>query len=200
MDLNTDIRSRAIWHRRLQRRPIPAHGLGSIEIYATLCCSALLISQALPRIESIRDRQAVQVVAGELDQQLRMARQTAITLNTPVRLTLRALTGGDGHCTLMHTGDPRECRCADPATGTPAGCDAPARLLHASSTRLAEAGATVTTLNRTLIFAPDHGTVTPTATFEIRSRQGLRVRKIINILGRVRGCAVTALPGWSLCA
>ncbi len=186
--------------QRGRPRPKPARGLGSIEIYASLCCSALLVSQALPRLEALRDRQAVQVVAGELDQQLRLARQTAIALDSPVRLTLRALADGSGHCTLMHTGDPQACSCADPGTGAQAGCDAPARLLQSSSTRFAEAGATVTTLNRTLIFAPDHGTVTPTATFEIRSRQGLRVRKIINILGRVRGCAVTPLPGWTACA
>ncbi|MEK8027839.1 pilus assembly FimT family protein [Pseudaquabacterium rugosum] len=199
MEPNTAIRCRAVGALDRHGKKA-ARGLGSIEIYASLCCSALLVSQALPRIDAIRDRQAVQVVAGELDQQLRMARQTAIALDTPVRLTLRALTGGGGHCTLTHTGDPQACRCADPTTGAPAACDAPARLLQASSTRLAEAGATVTTVNRTLIFAPDHGTVTPTATFEIRSRQGLRVRKIINILGRVRGCAVTPLPGWSTCA
>ena len=172
-------------------------GLGLLELCACMCCVALLTLRALPELTTLRDRQAARNVADALDQQLRLARLLALSHGENMRLTVRPLTGASGHCSLVHTGAAVLCTCATaPDTVR---CEAPARLLYSSKTRLDEAGATVIGVERSLLFSAKYGTVTPAATFEVRSRKGQRVRKIINVLGRVRGCSPTGLPDMPAC-
>ena len=70
----------------------------------------------------------------------------------------------------------------------PPSCTGNATLLH--STRLATASRVTLATNATsVVFDPQHGTSTPTATYRLVAADGREIRQIVNVMGRIRSCS-----------
>lgn len=174
----------------------PARGFTWIEALCVLSVLSVLFGAAWPGLRDLRTHQVLQAVAASLETDVHLARSAALAGNRRVRLTVRALPDGSGSCTMVHTGSATACTCDG---GGQARCDAGAQLLRLSEQPLAD-GAAISSVDRSLIFDPAKGTVTPTATLTITDRQGQRLRKVVNVLGRMRTCSPDGLAGMPTCS
>ncbi|MBC7730212.1 MAG: GspH/FimT family pseudopilin [Microbacteriaceae bacterium] len=160
-------------------------GLSLVEFLCSLAIMALLMGGALPLFDELRWSQALQSAASLLETDLHHARSLAVISGRPVRLSIQAPSAG-GSCYVVHTGAAHACRCDGRGQ---AQCEAGAELL-----RLAEqpvnAGIRLAPVNRSILFDGGKGTVTPTATLKIIDPDGRTVHQVVNIMGRVRTCAV----------
>ena len=160
-------------------------GLSLVEFLCSLAIMALLMGGALPLFDELRWSQALQSTASLLETDLHHARSLAVISGRPVRLSIQAPSAG-GSCYVVHTGAAHACRCDGRGQ---AQCEAGAELL-----RLAEqpvnAGIRLAPVNRSILFDGGKGTVTPTATLKIIDPDGRTVHQVVNIMGRVRTCAV----------
>jgi len=54
--------------------------------------------------------------------------------------------------------------------------------------------------SRSVVFDATKGTSTPTATMQLTARNGMTLRQVMNILGRVRSCSpAPSLSGYRAC-
>ena len=165
----------------------PARGLTLVELLCVLAISAVLLGGAWPMFTEMHARQALQAQAALLETDLHFARSQALASGQAVRLSVQAMDSGTT-CYLVHTGPAHACRCSG---GGLAVCGNGSRLL-----RLAEqggpSGIALAPVQRSILFDPGMGTVTPTATLRATDRDGRAVHQIINIMGRVRSCTPSA--------
>jgi len=158
-------------------------GLSAVELMISLAISAVLMGGAVPMLKDLRNGQALRATAALLETDIQFARSQAMASGQPLRLSLQSVNGAES-CYVIHTGAANACRCEGAGQ---AHCDAGATLL-----RLAEqtgaSGITLAPVQRSLLFDPGKGTVTPTATLKIQDRDGRAIHQVINIMGRVRSC------------
>jgi type IV fimbrial biogenesis protein FimT len=169
-------------------------GLSLVELLSVACICLVLIGQAVPSLQALRQDQLLRAIADTVNADVHFARSAALANDLNVRLAVQALPGG-GSCTLVHTGAANACECTG---GGLARCDTGAQLLRLSEQPAAR-GAALTSLDKSLIFDASKGTVTPTATLVVADRDGRSVRQVINIMGRVRSCSPTAAAGFKRC-
>ena len=175
--------------------PAPARGLTLVELLCVLAISAVLLGGAWPMFLELQARQALQSQAALLETDVYFARSQALSSGQAVRLSVQAMANG-ATCYVVHTGPAHACRCSG---GGQAVCDVDTRLL-----RLAEQGGpsriALAPAQRSVLFDPGKGTVTPTATLRLTDPQGRGIHQIINIMGRVRSCTpTTGLAGLRPC-
>ena len=175
---------------RHYQAPTPAlrtaqRGLSLIELLCSLAIMALLMGGALPLFNELRWSQALQSAASLLETDLHHARSLAVITGRPVRLSIQAPATG-GSCYVVHTGAAHGCRCDGHGQ---AECDAGAELL-----RLVEqpvnAGIRLAPVDQSILFDGGKGTVTPTATLNLIDPDGRTIHQVVNVMGRVRTCAV----------
>ena len=169
-------------------------GLSCLEAVAALAVAALAAGSAAPSFNEARERRHLEGAAMQLATDLRYARSLAATHRAPIRFAVQ-LQGADA-CYVLHTGSTNQCRCT--STGA-VSCSGEAQALRvvgfgaSDPVRLAS-GST------SLLFDPDRGTVTPTATIKLRGAGNQSVHQIINIMGRVRACTPAgAMSGFPAC-
>ena len=176
--------------RQHHQAPAPAlrtaqRGLSLIELLCSLAITALLVGGALPMFNELRWSQALQSAASLLETDLHHARSLAVISGRPVRLSIQATTSG-ASCYIVHTGAAHACRCDGRGQ---AQCAAGAEML-----RLVEqpvtAGIRLAPTERSIVFDGGKGTVTPTATLKLNDPDGRTIHQVVNIMGRVRTCAV----------
>ena len=175
--------------------PAPARGLTLVELLCVLAISAVLLGGAWPMLLELQARQALQSQAALLETDVYFARSQALSSGQAVRLSVQAMANG-ATCYVVHTGPAHACRCSG---GGQAVCDVDTRLL-----RLAEQGGpsriALAPAQRSVLFDPGKGTVTPTATLRLTDPQGRGIHQIINIMGRVRTCSPAAkVSGYKSC-
>ena len=182
----------------LVTRPIgkPSNGLSAVELMISLAISTVLLGSAVPMLQDLRTGQALRATAALLETDIQFARSQAMASGQPLRLSLQSINGAES-CYVIHTGAANACRCDGAGQ---AHCDAGAKLL-----RLAEqpgaSGITLAPVQRSLLFDPGKGTVTPTATLRVEDREGRAIHQIVNIMGRVRSCTPSVgLSGLKPCA
>ena len=160
-------------------------GFTLIECCVAMSVATVLATTAVPGLQSMLDGQKLRNASADLASDLRLARDAALTRGENVRITFKAAAGAS--CTIVHTGAAADCVCgADPAV--PPSCTGKATLLHA--TRLATASrVTLATNAASVVFDPQHGTSTPTATYRLVAADGREIRQIVNVMGRVRSCS-----------
>lgn len=174
-------------------RPLPQptpgaeRGLTLVELLCVLAITAVLLGGAWPMFLDMHARQALQSQAALLETDVHFARSQALTNGRAVRLSVQAMANG-ATCYVVHTGPAHACRCSG---GGQAVCDVDTHLL-----RLAEQGGpssiALGPVQRSVLFDPGQGTVTPTATLRLTDARGRAIHQIINIMGRVRSCTPTA--------
>lgn len=165
--------------------PHHQHGLTLVEVGIAMAISALITALALPSLGDILARRKLHGWAQQLVADIRLARSEAILHNAPVRISFAS--GASGTCYVIHTGRADGCPCA-PGPATTA-CPASARIKHVVFEE--HAGIRLSSNVRSMLFEP-RGTVTPAATITVHSDRGGSIRHVVNILGRVRSCAVPA--------
>jgi type IV fimbrial biogenesis protein FimT len=130
-------------------------------------------------------------VAAQLHNDLALIRSLAVSRNE----TLRFAFAGPS-CYVIHNGDAGSCTCT---SGVSARCEGNPEILRI--VKLAP-DIPVRLESNVNSFAVDplRGTVSPTGTFKVVARGGSSIRKIINIMGRVRSCSpAPVVPGYLVC-
>ena len=114
----------------------------------------------------------------------------AITGGTSVRLSVLGTDAG-GSCYVLYTGAADACSCEGRGQTR---CEAGARLLRLEE-QAGSAGVLLVPLQRSIIFDARKGTVTPTATVKVVAADGRAIHQVVNIMGRVRTCALAGSVG-----
>ncbi|MFT3666156.1 GspH/FimT family protein [Piscinibacter sp.] len=166
-------------------------GFTLVEAGVVIAVLAAAVTVAVPGLQRVIEQRRLDAAATQLAATLQLARSESLARNRVVRLAHDAATG----CTLLHTGAAGACRC------TPRGeadCAAGAVLIRSSG---ATPGVSIQSNTASLAFDPQHGTVTPTATWRVvAARDGRAVHHVINLMGRVRSCSPNAaVPGYRAC-
>lgn len=183
----------------LQARPRQAQGpltrqrgLSLIEAIMTTAVLAVTTGTALPNLMGMAQRHRLEGATAQLETELQYARSLAVTDRRAVRFSFTA--DGAGSCYVIHTGGPGACRCE----GETAVCTGDASAIRTVAHGAAN-GLRVSSNSASFMFDPTRGTVTPTATIELGNARGDALRLVVNILGRVRACTPTGMPGHRAC-
>ena len=175
-------------HGRRQR------GLSCLEALAALAVAAFAAGSAAPSFTQAREWHQLEGAALQLATDLRYARSLAATHRTAVRF--RVQVQGAEACYLLHTGSAGQCLCTPAGAAT---CSGEAQALRVVGFAAGDP-VRLTSGPTSLLFDPDRGTVTPTATLKLRGAGSQALHQIINIMGRVRACTPAAsMPGYPTC-
>jgi type IV fimbrial biogenesis protein FimT len=159
-------------------------GVSLVETLCVLAILLVLLGSSLPLFNDLRMGQRLLAVAALLESDIHLARSTAIRSGQPVRLVVQAAPSG-GSCYMVHNGASDACTCDDNGH---ARCVAGVQVLRIES-QTAAAGVVLRALPHPVLFDGRKGTVTPTATLRLASRDGRAIHQVINIMGRVRSCS-----------
>ena len=167
-------------------------GVTLVESLMVLAVTAVVLGTAVPSFEAARERRQVEGAAAQLETDIHHARSMAVARSATLRMSFQH--GAAGSCYVVHSGNAGDCQCA--ADGS-AVCRPGAQSFQ---TVYWPAGSAVRVVanSRSLVFDETRGTVTPTATIQVHGRQHT-IRQIVNVMGRVRSCSPSALPGYRAC-
>ena len=176
---------------RTARTRRPARGLSMVGLLCSVSITATALGTAVPGLRDLKQRKALEMTATEFISSVQTARADARLRPGGVRLSLQTIATGS--CVVVHTGAAHACRCNADRT---ASCDKGAELVRLSV--IDAPAVTVVPAKASLLFTPDRGTVTPTATVRFSDEKGRAIHEIVNIMGRVRSCspgaAIVGLP------
>lgn len=165
--------------------PARQRGITLVEQLIVMAIFAVLLGAALPSLDQIRARRHLEGAAAQLETELQFTRGLAVARDASVRIGFES--DGAGSCYVIHTGGPNDCSCAG---GKQAVCGAGAEAIR--TVRFdADSPVALRSNVRSMVFAPETGTVTPTATLRMTNRRGDELRLVVNIMGRVRQCTPT---------
>jgi type IV fimbrial biogenesis protein FimT len=168
-------------------------GLSLVESLITLAIIVVSVSTALPGFRSALERRHVEGAAAQLETDIQHARSLAVANNHSVRLKFG--DGVAGSCYAVFSGAAHQCECL---------ADGGSRCLGTQpvwrSVGFAAAGEVQLKSNvGSIVFDPQQGTSTPTGTLRILGRSGQAVHLVVNLMGRVRACSPSGLPGYKPC-
>ncbi len=167
-------------------------GLTLVESMIALAITAVTVGTIAPSLGKLQDRRRLEAATAQLETELQYARSLAVARNESVRFSFQA--DATTSCYVIHTGSPNACRCL---TGLPV-CNGTAQAMRLVRYE-AESRVRSTSNSASFLFDAVKGTVTPTATLEMRNPRGDALRLVVNIMGRVRSCTPSALPGYKAC-
>lgn len=161
-------------------------GVSLLEGLVTTAVTAALVVAAPAGLQAWAAAQRLQGMVAQLETELQHARSLAVARNEQVRVGLPV--AGGGRCVLLYSGPPAGCTCHADGTAQCVPAATPLRQVEVDP-RL-----TVRLVGQSQHFAFSgvHGTVTPTATVEVGHAGGRSVRLVVNLMGRIRSCAVGA--------
>ena len=161
-----------------------ARGHTLIELLLVGMLLAWLLTSAVPSFQAFLSRRHLDGIAAQWVADLQFLRTGAVARHEPLRLTYLHTAQGSGWA--VHTGEADTCSVAA-AAAAPITCSSGSELLRSAwwpvNARVA-VQANVTSMR----VDPRQGTVTPTGSWELSSSDGVRLRHVVNILGRVRVC------------
>jgi type IV fimbrial biogenesis protein FimT len=166
-------------------------GVTLVEACLVAAVAAVLVGIVAPGFEQIRERRHLEGIAAQLETDLQFTRGLAVARNQTLRL---AFVGAS--CYVVHSGPATDCHCA--ADGS-ASCTGDPQVLHVVQLD-PDSGVVLKSNSASVGFDSVKGTVTPTATIQVVARSGPSIRKIVNLMGRVRSCSpAPALAGYTSC-
>lgn len=159
-------------------------GITLVEQLVTASVAGLLALSSLPGFEEAKAKRRLEGTAAQLESELQFARSAAVARSETVRVAF----GGSpaGSCYVIHTGQPHDCRCEVDGS---AQCAPGAQVLRSAGFPAVD-GLRLSSSAAQVGFDAEHGTVTPTTTVQLQNRRGDTQRLVINVMGRIRGCAV----------
>ena len=167
-------------------------GVSLLEMLIVMAVCVILVGAAAPSLRKSIERHRLESATAQLETELQFARSLAIASNRNVRFSFQANTAQS--CYVIHTGAANACQCEGASTVCTAGATAIRSVSFDSGS-----GLRGTSNSASFLFDPAKGTVTPTATLEMRNAQGDVLRLVINIMGRVRSCTSTGMLGYKNC-
>ena len=168
-------------------------GFSLIESAIVLAVTAIVAATAVPSLVSFIDGRRLDATANALAADVHFVRTEAVARNVTVRLSVLEAPGGT--CWVVHTGPAAQCSCGD---APPAVCGGGA--VEIKTVVLAAADRVSVRANvASIAFDPLHGTSTPTGTLRLADAAGRTVHHVVNVMGRVRSCTPTGVPGWRAC-
>ena len=170
----------------------PALGVSLVECLCAVSIIPTSLGLAAPSLSTWRERQTVLSAAAELETDIQYARSLAVAQSATVYLTVRTDVGGA--CYVMYTGERDDCACS---SGKGAVCLGNAEVVRHSAYP-APGSVALLHRNATLAFDPRLGTVTPAATFKLKTSAGT-VHQIVSLMGRTRSCSPDGLSGLKAC-
>ena len=182
-----------------RRHPLPASrraqaGVTLVETTTVTAVVAVLTGLAAPSFDASVQRRHLEGAATQLETDIHHTRMLAVARNAPLRISFES--GAGGSCYVIHTGAANQCSCAADGSAVCRG-DAQAE----RSVRFATEGlVSLQSNSRSVLFDPSRGTSSPTATVQLRSRNGAAIHQVLNIMGRVRSCSPQGLAGLRPCA
>lgn len=183
-----DTKHRAKAPRRRHR------GFSLVEAAVVLAVTAIVATAAAPGLASLIDGRRLDGAAHALAADVQFVRTEAVARNLAIRLSFHEAPGG-GTCWVVHTGLAAQCSCGD---GPPAICSGGA--LEIKTVVLGSIDRVSVRANvASIAFDPLHGTSTPTGTLRLVDANGKAVHHIVNVMGRVRSCTPSGVPGWRAC-
>lgn len=169
-------------------------GFTLIETSITLALVAVMMGIATAGFSTVLERQRLHGTAAELASDLHWLRSQSQARNEALRLSLH--NTASGICTVVHTGNRSDCRCADSG---PAVCDGGAEALKTSHWPLRERISVQSNVS-SMLFDPAQGTVSPTGSIRIVDSRGQGITHVVNVIGRVRSCSPSAtISGFAAC-
>lgn len=166
-----------------------SQGLSLIELLTCLCISAVLLSQAIPALERMKQRQRLNLLAQTLMVDLKHARHEALLSTDSVHLDF--VQQSQGACYIIYSGPASQCQCD--ASGAPV-CTGGAKAIK-SQWLPSQQKISLKTKSTHLSFSAKQGAVTPAASIDLSTQDGDSVRQVISIAGRVRSCSPNASMG-----
>lgn len=168
-------------------------GFNLIELCACLAVGSIVMSQAVPAMHQLQQRQRLQAVAQTVMTDLQLARAEAVQHAESIEL--RFSEHPHGSCYVMYSSGPDnndrdghdECRCDDSGA---AYCDAVELAVLKTQWLPSELQIGLHANVRTLSFHARQGTVTSTGSIDLSLADGTAIRHVVSIAGRVRSCAV----------
>lgn len=166
-----------------------------VEALVVMAAGALLLGQALPSFSDFLSRRQIEGLSMRMQADIQAWRAHSIASGQGLRLSLpvglsstgtNTGTSTGGSCYVMHTGDAQSCTCADVGQLT---CQGSGHLLLRSVSIPASTRVQLSANVKSLRIDPRQGTVSPAGSIDLSNADGsLRLRHVINIMGRVRVC------------
>lgn len=173
--------------RRVQR------GVTLVELSTTLSIIAVSTATAVGGFGDLIHKRRTEGLAAEIAADLQAARTEAVMRNRAVRISFGEDADGV-RCYVLHVGASGSCDCTE---GAPARCEDGATEIK--TVVLPRTGhASVSANVESMLYDP-RGTVSPAATVQVKARDGRELRHVVNLLGRVRTCAVGEWSGVRPC-
>lgn len=179
------------------RRDTRSNSLGFTLVELCVCVSigATLVSQAVPSLSKMRQERALRATSEALASDLRFARSEAVRMGEPVYF--RVSGKGAEACYVLHTGARNDCDCA----GGQAVCKASDSTVLKAEWLPAGKSMHLRSNAETMEFQRRQGLVTQTGSIEAYLDNGVGIRQVVAITGRVRSCSTGAkLSGMTKCA
>ena len=162
-------------------------GLSLVEVCVAMAIVSILSFSAWPNLTRWVDNVRMQGRSQELTGDLLLLRSQAIARNQDLRFTV--LSDEQGSCYVLHDGGASDCTCSSQGTSQ---CGSPTSSLLKTVAFPREAGLSVQSSARSILFDPLLGGSAPGGTIRLTDRSGREIRHIVSLRGRVRTCAAGA--------
>jgi type IV fimbrial biogenesis protein FimT len=168
-------------------------GFSLIEAAVVVAVTAIVATAAVPSLVSFLDGRRLDAAATALAADVQFVRTEAVARNVVVRLSFHDAPAGT--CWVVHTGLAGQCTCGDAPPAVCAGGAVEIKTVVLDAADRVGVRANVASIG----FDPMHGTSTPTGTLRLVDATGRAVHHIVNVMGRVRSCTPSGVPGWRAC-
>jgi type IV fimbrial biogenesis protein FimT len=174
--------------RKLSRKAVArlnksgVKGCSLVELCVCLAITAVLLSQAIPALNQLVQRQRLQLIAQALMTDLQQARSEAVQRSDAIHM--RFSQHPTGSCYVMHSGVAGQCVCSDQGQAV---CQPTSTLIKQVWVPASQQISLNANFNN-MSFQARQGAVTSTGSVEIALDHGPALRHVISIAGRVRTC------------